>query len=83
VISPKQGPLPDTTQHSQQTDFLVFGGIQTRNTSRRMAADPSLRPRGHLYWLEGLLPCYVLGPELGGANVAARQKFALTSRSYN
>jgi len=26
-------PLPDNTQHSQETDFHVFGGIRTRNPS--------------------------------------------------
>jgi hypothetical protein len=35
------------TQHSQQTNIHVPGGIRTRNPSRRAAADPRLRPLGH------------------------------------
>ena len=42
-----QRPLPDNTQHSQQTDTHASGGIRTRNPSKRAAADPRLRPRGH------------------------------------
>jgi hypothetical protein len=40
-------PLPDNTHHSQETDIHAPGGIRTRNTSKRTAADPCLRPRGH------------------------------------
>ena len=47
VISPSQRPLPDNTQHSQQTDIHAPGGIRTHNLSRRAAADLRLRPRGH------------------------------------
>jgi hypothetical protein len=36
-----------TWQHTQQTDIHDHGGIQTHNLSRRAAADPRLRPRGH------------------------------------
>jgi hypothetical protein len=32
------------TQHSQQTNIHVPGGIRTRSLSRRAAADPRLRP---------------------------------------
>ena len=39
VISPSQRPLPDNTQHSQQTDIHGPGGIRTHNPSRRAAAD--------------------------------------------
>ena len=46
VISSSQRPLPDNTQHSQQTDIHAPGGIQNDNLSRRMAADLRLRPRG-------------------------------------
>jgi len=49
--------LPDNTQHSQQTNFYVPGGIRTHNLSRRAAADLRLRLRG--YWD---LPCYVYKP---------------------
>jgi len=43
----KQWPLSNNTQHSQETDIHVPGGIQTHNPSRWEAADPRLRPRGH------------------------------------
>ena len=48
VINPSQRPLPDNTQHSQQTNIHAPGGIRTHNRSRRAAEDLRLRPRG--YW---------------------------------
>ena len=48
VISPSQRPLPDNTQHSQQTDIHTPGGIGTHNISRRAAVDLRLRPWGSL-----------------------------------
>jgi hypothetical protein len=42
-----QRPLPDNTQHSQETDIHALVGIRTHNPSKRAAADPRLRPRGH------------------------------------
>ena len=48
MISPSQRPLPDNTQHSQQTNLHAPGGIRTHNRSRRAAVDLRLRPRG--YW---------------------------------
>jgi len=33
--------------HSQRTDIYAPGGIRSHNLSRRVAADLSLRPRGH------------------------------------
>jgi hypothetical protein len=47
VINPSQRPLPDNTQHSQQTNIHAPGGIRTNNLSRRAAEDLRLRPRGH------------------------------------
>ena len=47
VISSSQRPLPDNTQHSQQTNFHAPGWIRTHDLSRRAAADLRLRPRGH------------------------------------
>jgi hypothetical protein len=44
---PTQRPLPDNTQHSKETDIHTPGGIRNRNPSKRAAADPRLRPRGH------------------------------------
>jgi len=55
VIGPSQRPLPDNTQHSQETDVHSLGGIRTHNYSKRAAADPQLRPRGHWDGLSGLL----------------------------
>ena len=48
VISSSQRPLPDNTQHSQQTSIPPSGGIRTHNIRRRAAADLRLRSRGHL-----------------------------------
>ena len=39
VISSSQRPLPYNTQHSQQTDIHIPGGIRTHNLGRRAAAD--------------------------------------------
>ena len=47
VISSSQRPLPNNTQHSQQTDIHAPGGVRTHNPSMRAAADPCLIPRGH------------------------------------
>ena len=47
MISPLQRPLPDKTQHSQQTNIHAPGGIRTHDRSKRAAADLRLRPRGH------------------------------------
>jgi hypothetical protein len=54
VISPTQRPVPDNTQHSQETEIHVPSGIRTRNPSKRTAVHPRLRPRGHaldVYWV--------------------------------
>jgi hypothetical protein len=45
VISPSQRPLPNNTQHSQQTDINASGEIQNRNPRTQAAADPGFRPR--------------------------------------
>jgi hypothetical protein len=47
VISSSQRPLPDNTQHSQETNIHAPDGIRNHNPSNRAAADPHLRPRGH------------------------------------
>jgi hypothetical protein len=47
VIGPSQRPIPDITQHSQETNIYSFGGIQPHNPSKQATADPSRRPRGH------------------------------------
>ena len=45
MISPSQRTLPDNT--TLTTDIDVRGGIRTRIPSKRAAAEPRLRPRGH------------------------------------
>jgi hypothetical protein len=43
VISPTQRPLPDNTQHPQETDSHAPGRIRTRNPSKLAAAHASDR----------------------------------------
>jgi hypothetical protein len=43
------GNRPDNTRHSQETDINAPGETQTRSPSKREAADPLLRSRGHWY----------------------------------
>jgi alkylated DNA nucleotide flippase Atl1 len=50
VIRSSQRPLPDNTQHTQQTNIHATGGIRTHDRSRRAAVDLRLRPRGHCQW---------------------------------
>jgi len=47
VISPTQRPLPENTQHPQETDIHDPGDIRTCDPSKRAASDPRLRPYGH------------------------------------
>jgi len=47
-ISPSQRPLPDNTQHSQQTNIHAPGGIRIYNLSGRAAEDLRFRPHFHL-----------------------------------
>jgi hypothetical protein len=47
VISSSQRPVPDNTQHIQQTNIHAPGGIRTHDRSRRAAVDLRLRPRNH------------------------------------
>jgi hypothetical protein len=46
MISPTQGPLPDKTQHWQETDIHATCGTRTRNPSKRAAENPHLRTIG-------------------------------------
>jgi hypothetical protein len=48
VISPAQLSLPHNTQHSQEADIYVSGGIQTRNPNKQAAADPRLKVGTHM-----------------------------------
>jgi hypothetical protein len=52
-IGPSDRPPPDNTQHSQETDIHAPGGIRNRNSIKRAAADPRLRPRRHRDRLRG------------------------------
>jgi len=47
VIGPKQRPLHDNIQRSQETDIRAPGGIRNSNSSIR---DTRLRTRGH--WID-------------------------------
>ena len=47
VISPSQRRLPDNKQRSQETDIHALGGFRTHISSKRAAADPGLKLRGH------------------------------------
>jgi hypothetical protein len=60
VNAPTHRPLPDNTQHSQETDINEPGKIWTHNPSRRAAADPRLQPRGH--WNRHKYKCRVRNP---------------------
>jgi len=59
VISSSQRPLPDNTQHLQQTNIHAPGGIGTHNLSRRAAADLRNRRRGHWDQPKASLPCSI------------------------
>jgi len=41
-------PLPENTQHSQETHIHAPGGIRTLHPNKRAAADPRLRGHDHL-----------------------------------
>jgi hypothetical protein len=46
-LGPSRRPVPNNTQHSQETDIHAPSGIPTRNPSKRKAIDPRLRPLDH------------------------------------
>ena len=60
VISSSHRPLPDNTQHSQQTNIHAPGGIQTHNLNRRAAVDLRLGPGGHWSRLYTDITCWKL-----------------------
>jgi hypothetical protein len=64
VTSSSQRPLPDNTQHSQETDIHAPGGIRTRKPSKRAAADPRLRLRSHWDRRLAALPNEILNKRL-------------------
>jgi len=75
MIIPSQRPLPDNTQHSQQTNIQALGGIRTHNRSRRAAVNLRLRPRSHwdrhavIYKQELTLKVRLNGKILGCAKI--------------
>ena len=60
MISPSQRPLPDNTQHTQQTNIHAPGGIRTHDRNKRAAVDLRLRPRGYWDRLLLVLNIYIL-----------------------
>jgi len=84
VISPPQRPVPDNTQHSQETDIHDPARIRTRNPSNRAAADQRFRQRVH--WdRPRLLPCSgFVWPRLTQFLILATQSTTLnaTLRNY-
>jgi hypothetical protein len=42
VIGPSQRPVPDNTQHTQDTDIHVPGGIRTRNVNPLVQNRPAI-----------------------------------------
>ena len=76
MISPTQTPLPDKTQHSQDTDIHAPGGIRTRNPSKRAAADPRLRQRGHWDQLVSVIGWH----NFDNLSFAIRDRLQLTER---
>ena len=45
--SPTKRPIPDSSQHSKETDVHAPGGIQTSSPTKRVTTDPRLRQLGH------------------------------------
>ena len=46
MISPTQRPLPDNTEHSQETNIHTASGIRNNNPSKGAATEPCLRLHG-------------------------------------
>jgi len=76
MIRPRQGPLPDKTQHSQETDIHATCSTRTRNPSKRAAENPRLRPHGH--YSDLLLP-HNLRLQLSKLRKFCASKFRKTS----
>ena len=45
-LSATRKPLPDNTQHLQETEMYGPGRIRTRNPSKLAVTEPYIRPRG-------------------------------------
>jgi hypothetical protein len=84
MINPSQRPLPDNTQHSQQTNIHARRGIRIHSLRKRAAEGLRLRPRGHcdrliiyllvctclLFWLSYLYDNFVCESDLTVSGVA-------------
>ena len=53
MIGPSQRPVPDHTQHSQNTDIYASSGIRTRDPINRAATELRRRMCGHWDRLHG------------------------------
>jgi len=80
MISPSQRPLPDNTQHSQQTNIHAQGGIRTHNLSRRAAKDLRPRPRGHWDRQRSLIVVENLKQRLSFGGQKATQDYSNSAR---
>ena len=60
MISPTRRPLPDNTQHSQETDVHAPGETGICNHTKRAASAPRLRPHSHRDLFPVLKPHHVL-----------------------
>ena len=63
MIWPTQIPLPDNTQHSQETDIHAPGRVRTRNPGKQAVADPRLRPRLRLLFEKFYIQAASLVPQ--------------------
>jgi len=45
--SPTKRRIPDSSQHSKETDIHATGGIRKSNPTKRVTTEPRLRQRGH------------------------------------
>jgi len=57
VVDVTQRPLPDNAHHSQKTHIHAPGRIRIRNTSKRAAVEPRLRPHDH--WHRHIFPVHL------------------------
>ena len=72
--------LTTHTTHKRQTDIHAPGRIRTPNASKRQAADPRLRPRGHRDKLETvLLPFVCLSHFSKGKYLVSKQLLGFRS----
>ena len=88
MISPSQRPLPDNTQHSQQTNIHAPGGIRTHDRSRRAAVDLRLRllsyrDRPFLDYPEEFIWTYSTFGSFGAYNSSEKIRVFVSNKSLN